>query len=175
MLLFYILAFFMGAFFSNLIIEIFSRKNALISYVLPLSAEIALLSTLAFLGPPFFDIRLIAFILLFAMGLQNALVTKVSNSVVRTTHLTGLFTDLGIEISQLIFHRKNKQNVNKLMQSIHLKQAIIFCFFAGGILAGILFRQMQMHTLMIAVIALIIALYYDYIRLYYFHLKRKFR
>src|SRR5690606_40182368 len=29
--------------------------------------------------------------LLFAMGLQNALVTRVSGSVVRTTHLTGLF------------------------------------------------------------------------------------
>ena len=40
------------------------------------------------------------------MGLQNALVTKVSQSVVRTTHLTGLFTDLGIELSQLFFYRK---------------------------------------------------------------------
>lgn len=174
-LLLYILAFFMGAFFSNLIIEIFSRKNAMISYVLPLSAEIALLAVIALLGTSFFDIRLIAFILLFAMGLQNALVTKVSNSVVRTTHLTGLFTDLGIEISQLIFHRKNKQNVNKLMQSINLKLAIIFCFFAGCIMAGMLFGEMQLYTLMIAVIALIIALYYDYIRLYYFHLKRKLR
>src|SRR5690606_16832848 len=73
-LLLYILAFFMGAFFSNLIIEIFSRKNAMISYVLPLSAEIALLAVIALLGTSFFDIRLIAFILLFAMGLQNALV-----------------------------------------------------------------------------------------------------
>lgn len=174
-LLLYILAFFMGAFFSNLIIEIFSRNNAIISYVLPLSAEITLLSVLAILGTSFFDIRLIAFILLFAMGLQNALVTKVSNSVVRTTHLTGLFTDLGIEISQLIFHRKNKQNVNKLIQSIHLKLAIICCFFAGCILAGVLFGEMQLYTLMIAVIALIIALCYDDIRLYYFHLKRKLR
>ena len=38
---------------------------------------------------------------MFAMGLQNALVTKISNATVRTTHLTGLFTDLGIELSQL--------------------------------------------------------------------------
>ena len=34
--------------------------------------------------------------LLFAMGLQNALVSMVSGSVVRTTHLTGVVTDLGI-------------------------------------------------------------------------------
>lgn len=45
--------------------------------------------------------NIIAFSLLFAMGLQNALVTKISNATVRTTHLTGLFTDLGIELSQL--------------------------------------------------------------------------
>lgn len=45
--------------------------------------------------------NIIAFYLLFAMGLQNALVTKISNATVRTTHLTGLFTDLGIELSQL--------------------------------------------------------------------------
>ena len=38
------------------------------------------------------DLKLLLF-LLFAMGLQNAFVTKISNSVVRTTHLTGLFTD----------------------------------------------------------------------------------
>ena len=50
--------------------------------------------------------QVIACILLFAMGLQNSLVTKASQSVVRTTHLTGLFTDLGIELSQLFFYRK---------------------------------------------------------------------
>ena len=32
-----------------------------------------------------------------AMGLQNSLVTRLSGAVVRTTHLTGVLTDLGIE------------------------------------------------------------------------------
>ena len=32
-----------------------------------------------------------------AMGMQNSLVTRLSGAVVRTTHLTGVFTDLGIE------------------------------------------------------------------------------
>jgi uncharacterized membrane protein YoaK (UPF0700 family) len=35
--------------------------------------------------------------LAFAMGLQNALVTRVSGAVVRTTHLTGVLTDIGIQ------------------------------------------------------------------------------
>lgn len=36
--------------------------------------------------------------LCFAMGLQNALVTRISGAVIRTTHLTGVLTDLGLEL-----------------------------------------------------------------------------
>lgn len=173
--LLYIFAFFFGAFVSNLLIEIFIRRNASFSYVLPMTLEIFLLSSIALLGMAYYDTRLIACILLFAMGLQNALVTKVSNSVVRTTHLTGLFTDLGIELSQLFFQRNNKLNFKKLMQSIGLKLSIILCFFSGCLLGGVLFGSLQLHTLIWAVAVLLIALFYDYIRLRYFYLKRKFK
>jgi uncharacterized membrane protein YoaK (UPF0700 family) len=37
----------------------------------------------------------------FAMGLQNALVTRVSGAVVRTTHITGVLTDIGIQLVQM--------------------------------------------------------------------------
>ena len=72
--------------------------------------------------------NLIAFTLLFAMGLQNSLVTRISDAVVRTTHLTGLFTDLGIELSQLFFHRYKDQK-DKLFSSIKLRLTIINFFF----------------------------------------------
>ena len=39
--------------------------------------------------------------LAFAMGLQNALVTRVSGAVVRTTHITGVITDIGIQLVQM--------------------------------------------------------------------------
>ena len=110
--LFFILSFFAGAFVSNFLIEIMSRKNTQIAFAFPMAVEIIILTGVAPLGSG--DIlqtygQLIACCLLFAMGLQNALVTKVSQSVVRTTHLTGLFTDLGIEVSQLFFYRKTQQ------------------------------------------------------------------
>jgi len=41
-------------------------------------------------------------LLCFAMGLQNALVTRVSSARIRTTHLTGVTTDLGIETTRMI-------------------------------------------------------------------------
>lgn len=53
--------------------------------------------------------KLTAFFMLFAMGIQNSLVTNISKSTVRTTHLTGLFTDLGIELSQLFFYKNPRK------------------------------------------------------------------
>ena len=58
--------------------------------------------------------QLFTFSLLIAMGIQNALVTYISKSVVRTTHLTGLFTDLGIDFSQLFFNSNGTASTNRI-------------------------------------------------------------
>ncbi len=173
--LFFILSFFAGAFVSNFLIEIMSRKNTQIAFAFPMAVEIIILTGVALLGSG--DIlqtygQLIACCLLFAMGLQNALVTKVSQSVVRTTHLTGLFTDLGIEVSQLFFYRKTQQ-FRMLSKSIHLKLSIIGCFFWGCVIGGLLYSSFKMETLLVAVAFLLIAFFYDNILFHYHHLKRK--
>ena len=99
----YFLFFLLGSFVSNFLIEVIQRKDERYIYFIPTLIEIAILlsialsSTFLLLHSPNF----IAISLLFAMGLQNALVTRISGALVRTTHLTGLFTDLGIELSQL--------------------------------------------------------------------------
>jgi uncharacterized membrane protein YoaK (UPF0700 family) len=38
----------------------------------------------------------------YAMGIQNALVTRVSGAVVRTTHMTGVITDIGIQLVKMM-------------------------------------------------------------------------
>jgi uncharacterized membrane protein YoaK (UPF0700 family) len=118
--------------------------------------------------------QVIACALLFSMGLQNSLVTKVSQSVVRTTHLTGLFTDLGIELSQLFFYRQEAE-LRRLSRSIYLKLAIIAFFFVGCVLGGFIFKTYALKTLFLASGCLIIALYYDSIIYHYYHLKRRIR
>jgi len=59
-----------------------------------------------------------AFSLLFAIGLQNSLVTRISEAVIRSTHLTRLFTHLGIELSQLFF-TKPKSKETKLLRQLN--------------------------------------------------------
>lgn len=172
--LFFILFFLAGAFFSNFIVEISLRKNIKSAHAIPMFFEIGILSFLV-LSHHWFLIenpQYIAYILLFAMGLQNALVTQISQSTVRTTHLTGLFTDLGIELSQLFFYKKTPI-YKVLKRNISLRLSIILFFFLGCALGGFLYKFLELNTLLIAVFALSFALYFDNFRFYYYHSKRK--
>lgn len=176
--LIFILSFLVGAFLSNTLVEIVSRIKPRISYTFPIAIEIIILFIVGLYGSSQalsdYKSQVIACSLLFAMGLQNALVTKVSQSVVRTTHLTGLFTDLGIELSQLFFYRKLSE-FKQLSKSIYLKLAIIGCFFFGCLTGGFMYIRFELKTLLIASVFLIIALFYDNLRFLYYNMKRKVR
>jgi len=172
----FVFFFFLGSFTSGLLIELISRKNERYVFVIPVSIEIILLLTVSLFGSFFLRNypNVIAYILLFAMGLQNSLVTMISNSVVRTTHLTGLFTDLGIELSQLFFYKESTQR-KKLFSSVKLRLTIILCFFSGGVFSGIFYSSLGLHILFFAVVLLLAGLIYDQMKLRVVVLKRKFR
>jgi uncharacterized membrane protein YoaK (UPF0700 family) len=112
--LLYILFFLLGSFFSNFLIEIVDRTKERNIFIFPVLIEMLILITIGLFGHlvliNYPDI--IALALLFSMGLQNSLITTLSNTMVRTTHLTGLFTDLGIELSQLFFYKSLEQKNN---------------------------------------------------------------
>jgi uncharacterized membrane protein YoaK (UPF0700 family) len=98
-------------------------------------------------------------------------VTRISGAAVRTTHLTGLFTDLGIELSQLFFYKvKTQQKI--LLRSIGLRLGIIGFFFLGCIAGGFGFLQIQCSILLLAVIVLILSLSYDTLRLTFYKIRR---
>jgi uncharacterized membrane protein YoaK (UPF0700 family) len=162
----YIFFFFLGSFISNIIVEIVTKVNDKLIYIIPIIIESIILFSIAIFGQSLVDKNpnLLAFSLLFAMGMQNSLVTTISNATVRTTHLTGLFTDLGIELSQLFFYTKNEQKV-KLYSSIKLRLTIISFFFLGGLLGGIFYTTLKLYILAIAGILLIIGITSDYLKL----------
>lgn len=162
----YIFFFFLGSFVSNVIVEIVSKRNDRLIYIIPTVIESLILFLAAILGSFLMsqNPNLLAFSLLFAMGLQNSLVTTISNATVRTTHLTGLFTDLGIELSQLFFY-KQKDQKDKLYSSIKLRLTIISFFFLGGLLGGIFYSTIQLYVLAIAGAVLLIGIIYDDLKL----------
>ena len=170
--LFYILFFLMGAFVSGFLVEIVLRIRPRFAHAAPMLLEISILLVVAFSGTGFsLTDESIAFALLFSMGLQNALVTKISQATVRTTHLSGLFTDLGIELSQLFFYHRALQ-FRKLSRSIYLRLVIIAFFFFGGLFGGLLFNRYNLRALLFGAAFLVIALLYDNIR-YGLHVFRR--
>ena len=173
--LLFIASFLLGAFCSNLLIEVVSKVNERFINSIPVAIEILIFIFIAFLQPATISAKadLIACLLLFAMGLQNALVTSLSNAIVRTTHLTGLFTDLGIELSQLIFY-KTEEEQKKLPSSIKLRTTIIFFFFFGGVVGGYGYLVTGIKILLLAAVILISALIYDSLKLKIVTIKRKY-
>ncbi|HCQ13650.1 YoaK family protein [Flavobacterium sp.] len=171
-ILIYIFFFLFGAFTSNFLVEIASLKKPRIAHAFPMILEVFIL---VFVGvSQDFNPNYIAYLLLFAMGLQNALVTNISQSVVRTTHLTGLFTDLGIELSQLFFYKKEVE-LKRLSRNISLRLSIIIFFFIGCVLGGLLYETYKLKILLLGATTLLIALFFDNIVVYYHLTKRKIK
>ncbi len=176
--LLYIFSFLAGSFSSSMLIETFSENRKLNVFALPTVLESVILISIAVISN-FAEMQypnLIACLLLFAMGLQNAYVTKISNATVRTTHLTGLFTDLGIDLSHLFFQKLALQR-KKLKSAIKLRVYIISFFFTGGLIGGFLYSKlnMELNTLIFAVIVLLISLFYDDFRYKVIKTKRSHR
>ncbi len=176
--LLYILAFLFGSFVSNFLAEYFIAKKQKAPHNAAILIEIAALLFLAVLGVAGIDTEmytyLIATVMLFAMGIQNSLVSKVSNSIVRTTHLTGLFTDLGIELSQLFFY-KNPDQRKLLNRSIGLRLGIISFFFLGCVLGGLLYISLQLKALFFAALVVLMALVYDNFLIKLYKFRKRFK
>lgn len=161
----WMMLFLTGAFTSSLIVNKIGH-NARFSFAIPIVLEIIVLIFCAFstslknLG---FSGNFFAGCLLFAMGLQNALVSVISGSVVRTTHLTGTFTDLGIELAQL--RTNNYKAQGELLSRIKLRFSIILFFMLGALSGAYLYTYISFRSFLISGSMLCFTLLYDVFRL----------
>ena len=78
-----------------------------------------------------------------ACGLQNAMVSTYSGAVVRTTHLSGMFTDLGISLGHAL------RGLPVDMLRLRLCFLIISAFFSGGVVGAFCFHRLGYSTLLI--------------------------
>lgn len=174
----YIFSFLFGSFSSSFLIEKLRENKRLNVFVLPTIIEsvilisIAIISNITLFNYP----NLIVCLLLFAMGLQNSFVTKISDAVVRTTHLTGLFTDLGIELSQLFFPKSYPRR-RHIKKTIKLRAYIISFFFLGGLVGGFLYSriELKLNTLIFGALVLLVSLFYDDMRYKLIRIRRKYK
>jgi uncharacterized membrane protein YoaK (UPF0700 family) len=114
-----VLAFFLGAVVSAFTTEGARRAGFRSKYILPIAIQALLLCALK-LGLDYYRAAAspflyyaITMIASFSMGLQNATITKVSGAVVRTTHLTGVVTDMGLEGVQYLLWAWDKTRARR--------------------------------------------------------------
>lgn len=81
--------------------------------------------------------------LAFTSGLQNATITSSSGAVIRTTHLTGITTDLGIGVVRALDHKRPTENRHKESIANWIRMGLIVSFIIGSGLGAILFIKYE--------------------------------
>jgi uncharacterized membrane protein YoaK (UPF0700 family) len=106
---------------------------------------LALESLLLLAAIPLFKQQQIAGALLAAMacGLQNAMATTYSGAVIRTSHLSGMFTDLGIGLGHAL------RGLPLQKRRLLLCGLIITSFFAGAVAGALLFLRLGYNALLV--------------------------
>jgi uncharacterized membrane protein YoaK (UPF0700 family) len=146
-----ILSFVLGAASTAVMVNYTRRNSKRNPYALPLLLEASLLLVFGVMGASlhmraFINLSLTAELLCFVMGLQNALITKISNAEIRTTHVTGLLTDIGIEIGKLFYWNRHHENGAQLFVSanrskLRVHVLLVVSFFIGGIAGALGFKH----------------------------------
>ena len=145
-----ILSFACGAASTAVMVNYLKRNTDRNVYTPPLLVEAALLLIFGLMGTNLHTHRLIhlsltAMLLCYVMGLQNAVITKISNAEIRTTHVTGLVTDIGIELGKLFYWNKSHTEKSEHFVAADREKLVIHAiflsmFFVGGVLGALGFK-----------------------------------
>lgn len=143
-------AFMTGAATSAVLINWGRRRRAESEYALPLMLEAVLLLCFGLLGSNLENNRFLFVpatvgLLCYVMGLQNAIITKISKAEIRTTHMTGIVTDIGIELGKLFYWNVSESGpgataVRADRARLRLLASLLGMFFFGGLAGALGFK-----------------------------------
>ena len=137
-----VLAFTTGAAVTAVMVNWARQRHVRSEYALPLLAEALLLLIFGLMGATLnrqtpFAVPLTVLVLAFTMGLQNALVSKISSSQIRTTHMTGIITDIGIELGKLFYWNRTESPLESRVRANQIKLKLLLTLLAAFVLGGL--------------------------------------
>lgn len=144
-----LISFVLGAACSAVLINWGRRHAAYGQYAFPLLLEAALLLAFGLVGSmgrylPFLIVAAVP-LLCFIMGLQNAIITKVSHARIRTTHVTGIATDIGIELGKLFYWNRTQAPLGGRVladrRKLRLLASLLGAFLLGGVVGALGFKH----------------------------------
>jgi uncharacterized membrane protein YoaK (UPF0700 family) len=145
-----LLSFLAGAACTAIMVNYARRRRLHSEYALPLLFEAVLLLGFGILGARLaemndFFVPMTVMLLCFIMGLQNAVITKLSKAEIRTTHMTGLITDIGIELGKLFYWNASESGEHPKVVAdrnrLKVLTLLIMFFFVGGVAGAIGFKH----------------------------------
>jgi uncharacterized membrane protein YoaK (UPF0700 family) len=161
---------FIGGSACTAIMVSYARRHRLESeYAMPLLLEAMLLLGFGMLGARLHGVQGFLFVpvtvalLCFIMGLQNAVVSQYSGAQIRTTHITGLVTDLGIELGRLFYwNRSHGRQYPLYIQAdrdhLWILSLMLLSFFVGGVTGALGFKHLgYVSTVWLALILVVLA------------------
>ncbi|RDS83582.1 DUF1275 domain-containing protein [Dyella monticola] len=148
-----VFAFVFGASVSTLLINAGRRRHIRSIYAIGILAEAVLMVVLGeieLLIPSLVHGYVLIIGLSFLMGIQNAVVTRISDARVRTTHVSGMSTDIGIELSMLLDIARGREihaDAAPYRAMLRLHVQTVVSFLAGGIAGVLMFQAIGMKLL----------------------------
>lgn len=160
----WIFTFFLGSFTSNFLVINVSKWSRYVAHSAPLVLEIMCLMAVGIYGQYFYqetltETEFLLALMLFAMGLQNGLTASISNFAVKTTHLTGTTTDLGILFSMFL-HKEYREN-REMVGKAKLLSAIAAAYLIGAVIAGVACVHIGFRTFYVVSLLLVVVIFYD--------------
>ncbi len=163
-----VLSFVAGAACCAVMVNYARRQQMHSEYALPLLAEAMLLLCFGMMGGWMSRIEglfvpVTVMLLCFIMGLQNAVVTKISRAEIRTTHITGMVTDVGIELGKLLYWNAatpaGQAPVLADRQRLRVLGMLLAAFFGGGVVGALGFEHLgYLSTLPLAMALVALAI-----------------
>lgn len=166
-------AFLAGAATSAIMINWARRRDLHSQYALPLALEAVLLT--AFAGTSLLDdssilrgTASVVSLLCYVMGLQNAMITKLSGARIRTTHVTGMVTDIGIECGKWFYSLAPHGDthlpaIGPDRKKLATLTALVGLFFCGGVFGALLFGHYGVTASLVLAVPLMLVAAFPFV------------
>ena len=134
----WLFAFFLGGFFAGWCVEREKLLKWRYLHLLPLAVVAGIFILVGNSTDNSMTLHPVAFpgMILFSIGIQNAMVSLTTSSLIKASQMTGVVNELGVDIAE-IFHSQGEKR--RLIQREALLRVIVMCSFLLGAMFSVAF------------------------------------
>lgn len=137
----WLFSFFMGGFYAGWCVEREKLHKWRYLHLLPLLTVAALFVLVAIWGARAMHPVVFPALVLFSIGIQNAMVSLTTSSLIKASQMTGVVNELGVDIAE-IFHSAGDQR-RIIQREALLRLIVMVSFLLGAMFSVAVFPMMQ--------------------------------